>query len=181
MNLSLARSDTEDLQGDDCPICNRRHRLEQGSGIRRPARVLVAEDEPNVGTLIAYNLELDGHRVTCVEDGEAALRVLRETPPDLLVLDLLLPLRSGWQVFREIRSDPDARVRGVPVVVVSALACDRLARQLAGYGAEDVLGKPFSVEELRNRVRNVLLGSFGSPHTAIVHTSSRIHTIRTGM
>jgi DNA-binding response OmpR family regulator len=140
----------------------RRHRLEIATGPRPPARILVTEDEPAVADLIAYNLELDGHLVDCATDGEAALRAIREQPPDLIVLDLLLPLRSGWQVLRDIRSDPEPRIARLPVLVVSALACDRLARQLAdGYQAE-VIGKPFSVDELRSTVRRALIGA-GDP------------------
>lgn len=156
MNLSLATEPTFDRQGDDCPICGRRHRLEIDGGIRRTSRILVAEDEPSVSRLIAYNLELDGHHVECVEDGDAALERLVADPPDVLVLDLLLPLRSGWQVLRALRARREPTIRDVPVLVVSALACDRLARQLAPYGAAELLGKPFSVDELRQRVRQTL-------------------------
>lgn len=159
MILNSARWRPYDRLGDDCPICGRRHRGEIDGAARLPARILIAEDEPNVCALIAYNLELDGYSVDCVEDGETALRALREDPPDLLVLDLLLPLRSGWQVLRAIRADADARVRELPVLVVSALACDRLSRQLAGHGAEDVLGKPFSIAELKQRVGEAVSGS----------------------
>lgn len=158
MTSSAAQSTPYDPEGDDCPICRRRHRLELAAGPRRPARILVTEDEPAVADLIAYNLELDGYRVACVADGEAAVQAIREEPPDLLVLDLLLPLRSGWQVLRDVRSDADTRIGRLPVLVVSALACDRLAGQLAGYGVE-VLGKPFSVDELRGTVQNLLIGA----------------------
>ncbi len=159
MDLSFAREESYDRIGEGCPICNRAHRPEVESTAGRPTRILVAEDEPAVAQLIQYNLALDGRSVEVVEDGESALRTLRQAPPSLLVLDLLLPLRSGWQVLREIRSDPDPIVRSVPVLVVSALACDRLARQLADFGAADLVGKPFSVEGLRTRVREILAES----------------------
>jgi len=83
-----------------------------------------------VASLIAYNLEQDGYRVSLAADGDEALRALIASPPELLVLDLLLPLRSGWQVLRELRSHRERRLSELPVLVVSALACDRLERQL---------------------------------------------------
>ena len=140
--------------GDDlCPICRESHRPDLDA---RPLRVLVVEDEPSVANLIAYNLEQDGYSISLAADGVAALQALRDDPPDLLVLDLLLPLQSGWQVLREIRSRPDPRLATLPVLVVSALACDRLDRQLRASGAQRVLGKPFSVQELREVVRSLL-------------------------
>ena len=80
---------------DACPICLRSHR----SGERSvPSRILVAEDDPSIAHLIGYNLAQDGHLLTVVSDGSSALRALRASPPDLLILDLLLPLQSGWLV-----------------------------------------------------------------------------------
>jgi DNA-binding response OmpR family regulator len=144
-----------DLQAEECPICNRRHRSEL-RGTARPAEILVVEDETSVAKLIAYNLEQDGYRVSTAADGVQALRALREAPPDLLILDLLLPRRSGWQVLRELRANRDTRLASLPVIVVSALACDRLERQLSVLGAEHVLGKPFSVQELLAVCRELL-------------------------
>ena len=140
--------------GDDrCPICSLSHRAVTPSG---PERILVAEDEPCVASLIAYNLEQDGYRVSLAADGEEALRSLVASPPELLVLDLLLPLRSGWQVLRELRAHREARLADLPVLVVSALACDRLERQLSAMGAQAVIGKPFSVQGLRETVRRLI-------------------------
>jgi DNA-binding response OmpR family regulator len=140
---------------DRCPICNRDHRA---GGLGIPPHILVVEDDPSIARLIAYNLGRDGHRLTLVGDGAVALRALRELPVDLVILDLLLPLRSGWQVLRELRRDP--RLATLPVLVVSALGCDRLKRELEGSGAQHVLGKPFSVAELRETVRSLLDASF---------------------
>jgi CheY-like chemotaxis protein len=142
------------LYGDDrCPICAASHRTDAPVGSER---ILVAEDEPSVASLITYNLEQDGYRVTVAGDGEEALRALVSSPPELLVLDLLLPLRSGWQVLREMRTRRG--LADLPVLVVSALACERLGRQLAALGAQAVIGKPFSVQELRDTVRRLIAG-----------------------
>jgi DNA-binding response OmpR family regulator len=152
---SRARRELGEPEADECPICSHKHR-EELRGWIPPKEILVAEDEPSVARLIAYNLEQDGYRVTIAGDGVTALRVLRERPPDLLVLDLLLPLQSGWQVLRALRSQGQPRGSHLPVLIVSALGCERLERQLSVIGAQRVLGKPFSVEELRAIVRELL-------------------------
>jgi DNA-binding response OmpR family regulator len=118
-------------------------------------RVLVVEDDVAIANLIAYHLERSGHHVTVVSDGAEALRRLRQSPPDLVVLDLLLPLRSGWQVLREMRSGR-GRLASVPVLLVTALACERLTRDLKDLGAQGVLGKPFAVAELCRAARRLI-------------------------
>src|SRR5258705_12794125 len=136
MNLRTVACEVEDgvAPGDErCPICSESHRAVAPTG---PERILIAEDEPSVASLIAYNLEQDGYRVTIAGDGDEALRSLAASPPELLVLDLLLPLRSGWQVLREVRTRGDLGLADLPVLVVSALACDRLERQLSAMGAQ---------------------------------------------
>lgn len=145
----------DETGAEPCPICSHRHRDEIRGSIR-PPEILVAEDESSVARLIAYHLEADGCRVSVAEDGLAALDALRRTPPDLLILDLLLPLQSGWQVLRTLRSHPQPELSGLPVLVVSALACERLEKQLSSIGPLRVLGKPFALEDLRESVRSLL-------------------------
>ena len=146
-----------DMQPEDdagqCPICNDNHRYEPQPGAER---IIVAEDDPCIANLIAYNLEQEGYRVSIAADGVEALRQLREAPPDLLVLDLLLPLQSGWQVMRAIRSHEGTRLAALPVLIVSALAGERLERDLARIGAQRLLGKPFSVKQLCATVRELI-------------------------
>ena len=136
----------------DCPLCNRSHSDRARPGV---TRVLVVEDDAAIANLIAYNLERSGHHVTVVSDGAEALRRLRQSAPDLVVLDLLLPLRSGWQVLREMRSGTGS-LAAVPVLLVTALACERLARDLAHLGAQGLLGKPFAVTELCRAARELI-------------------------
>ncbi len=118
-------------------------------------RVLVVEDDVAIARLIAFNLERAGYRVTVASDGDEALRRLRQSPPDLVVLDLLLPLRSGWQVLREMRAGR-GRLATVPVLLVTALACERLADDLPHLGAQGLLGKPFGVTELCRAARELI-------------------------
>jgi two-component system phosphate regulon response regulator PhoB len=140
-------------EAERCPICDGRHREEPRA--HAPARILIAEDDPAIANLIAYNLEQDGYDVSIAEDGVEALRRLREEPPQLLILDLLLPLQSGWQVLREMRLREGTRLATLPVLIISALACDRLGHDLARIGAQRLLGKPFSVAALRATVREL--------------------------
>jgi DNA-binding response OmpR family regulator len=128
-----------------CPLCDHNHHDPETRP--RETRVLVVEDDAAIAALIAHNLERSGYRVTIAADGIEALRRLRQSAPDLVVLDLLLPLRSGWQVLREMRTR-GARLASVPVLLVTALACERLAGDLPRLGAQRLLGKPFAVAEL---------------------------------
>ncbi len=139
-----------------CPICSDDHRHEPRD---EAVRVLVAEDDPCIANLIAYNLEQAGYEVEIAADGGEALRRLREAPPALLVLDLLLPLQSGWQVLRQIRAHEGTRLARLPVLIVTALACERLERDLERIGAQRLLGKPFSVQVLCATVRELIARS----------------------
>ncbi len=111
-------------------------------------KVLVVEDEPSIAHLIAYNLEQAGYCVEIAEDGEQACMRVESFGPDLVTLDLLLPLKSGWQVLEHIRRYPDARVRQIPIIVVSALASQRQQKELQHSGVHHCLSKPFSISEL---------------------------------
>ncbi len=111
-------------------------------------KVLVVEDEPSIAHLIAYNLEQAGHCVEVAEDGEQACAQVESFGPNLVTLDLLLPLKSGWQVLEYIRRHPDARVRQVPIIVVSALASQRQQEELQHSSVHHCLSKPFSISEL---------------------------------
>jgi DNA-binding response OmpR family regulator len=108
-------------------------------------RVLVVEDEQPLRELIALTL---GQEFDCdeVADGEAALEQLRARPPQLVVLDSMLPGRSGIEVLREMRDDP--KLRDVPVLMLSAWQSSEDVDSAIDAGANSFLGKPFRVEEL---------------------------------
>ena len=155
-----------------CPICSARHR---GRPIDRAARVLVAEDDVAIAKLIAYNLELAGADVSIAADGVETLRMLRDAPPDLVILDLLLPLTSGWQVLREMRRRPGTTLASIPVLIVSALACERLRDEIQHLGAQRLLGKPFAVRDLCRNVAELLEEArpeFMIPSSATHHPDS---------
>jgi two-component system phosphate regulon response regulator PhoB len=116
--------------------------------------VLVVEDEPALVTLLRYNLEREGFRVSSASDGEEALSLLAESTPDLVILDWMLPHVSGLEVCRQIRRK--AETSELPVIMLTARGeeTDRV-RGLEG-GADDYITKPFSPSELVARIRAVL-------------------------
>ncbi len=118
------------------------------------ARVLIVEDEPAVRRLLAYNLEAAGFEVAAARDGEEALLQIEELPPDLLILDWMLPGLSGIELCRRLRRR--AATARLPVIMLTARVEE--ADRLRGLetGADDYVTKPFSPAELVARVRAVL-------------------------
>jgi DNA-binding response OmpR family regulator len=120
----------------------------------RLGRVLVVEDEPDVAELIRYNLTRERYEVLLVANGADALKLARESRPDLILLDLMIPQLNGWEVCRRLKQD--GATRAVPVIVVTARV-DEGDKVLAfEMGADDYVTKPFSVRELVARVRAVV-------------------------
>ncbi|MCF8031805.1 MAG: sigma-54 dependent transcriptional regulator [Desulfarculaceae bacterium] len=130
------------------------------SGIALPrvkphARVLVVEDEPDSAALFSTLMESEGHAAVQAMSGEAALEHLREDGDfDLVLLDLVLPGLSGWEVLEYIKQD--GKLRYVPVVVLSALGDKSTILKALEMGAEDFLTKPVDVERMISRVRVML-------------------------
>lgn len=117
-------------------------------------RILVVDDEPKIVAIVAAYLERDGYQVLRANDGSAALEIARAAGPELIVLDLMLPRVSGWDVCRELRRD--SRTVGVPIIMLTAR--DEVADRIVGLelGADDYLIKPFDPKELVARVHAVL-------------------------
>jgi DNA-binding response OmpR family regulator len=126
----------------------------EGLGRRASARVLVAEDERDVAELIRYTLAREGFEVILATNGADALRLARESRPDLVLLDLMLPQVNGWELCRRLKQDP--ATRPVPVIMVTARTEE--GDKVLGFelGADDYVTKPFSTRELVARVRAVV-------------------------
>jgi len=133
---------------------------ERGRVEGRP-RILVVDDDPTVSEVVGRYLDQAGYRVRILADGELALSEALADPPDLVVLDLMLPGLGGLDVFRELRA-----AQPVPVIMLTALSdeTDRLAG--LELGADDYVTKPFSPRELVLRVQSVLRRSSASLPTA---------------
>jgi len=118
------------------------------------ANILVVEDEPSIQELIAINLTRAGHHVLRAADAVGALALIRETLPDLILLDWMLPGMPGIELARRLRAD--ARTRDIPIIMLTARAEER--DKIAGLeiGADDYITKPFSPRELTARIKAVL-------------------------
>jgi two-component system, OmpR family, phosphate regulon response regulator PhoB len=121
---------------------------------KAPLRVLVVEDERDIAALIAYHLTKEGYRVRTAEGGNEALEAVAAERPDLIVLDLMLPGFSGYEVLAELRRRPE--LAEVPVVVLTARREESDRIKGLELGADDYLTKPFSPRELVLRVAAVL-------------------------
>src|SRR5271157_1815410 len=113
-----------------------------------PETVLVVEDEPALQETLVYNLEKEGYRVDAAGDGRAALETARRLNPDLVILDIMLPLLDGFEVCKILR-----RESSVPILMLTARD-DEIDRVVGlEVGADDYLTKPFSMRELLARVK----------------------------
>ena len=117
-------------------------------------RVLVVEDEADLQELLRYNLERDGYRVSVVDTGEQAVKAVKDDPPALVLLDLMLPRMDGLDVCRRLKSG-DATAR-VPIIMVTARGEDADVVSGLELGADDYITKPFSPRVLMARVRAVM-------------------------
>lgn len=117
-------------------------------------RVLVVEDEPNIVDSLSFLMKQAGFAVQVARDGDAALRVLESQLPDLILLDVMLPRRDGYDVCRAIRANP--AWRGVKVIMLTAKGRELDRRKGLELGADDYITKPFSTREIVERVRDLL-------------------------
>ena len=118
------------------------------------SRVLIVEDEPDIARSLEYNFKQAGFEVAVTSRGRDAIRMATARPPDLVLLDLMLPDLQGTEVCRTLKTDP--KTRGVPVIMVTARGEE--VDRVVGFeiGADDYVTKPFSPDELLARVRVAL-------------------------
>jgi len=117
-----------------------------------PKRILVIEDEPQMLLGLRDNLELEGYEVVTAADGDEGLAKAVAASPDLVLLDVTLPRKNGFEVCRELR----ARANATPIVILTARAQETEKVLGLELGADDYITKPFSITELLARVRAVL-------------------------
>ena len=130
---------------------------EPGGSNRRTTRILLVEDEPSIAGFVRRGLHFEGYDVDVVPDGPGALRRLRESPPDLLVLDVMVPGVDGFEIARRPRAAETAeRLPSIPILMLTAR--DAVADRVSGLraGADDYLVKPFDFDELLARVEALL-------------------------
>ena len=112
--------------------------------------ILVVEDEPSQREVMVYNLQAQGYRVTCADNGENAMLVIAEDAPDVMVLDWMMPHLSGIEVCRRMKSN--AATRAIPIIMLSAKSEEVDRVRGLETGADDYVVKPYSVSELMARV-----------------------------
>ncbi len=137
-------------------------------------KILVIEDERPLVEVLSYNLEREGFEVLVAHDGQDGLRQAQVRLPDLVVLDLMLPIKGGLEVCRELRLG--ARTREIPIVMVTAKAEE--TDQLVGFatGADDYVTKPYSIKVLVQRIKKELRRRQlqDEPSSATVHESQGV-------
>jgi DNA-binding response OmpR family regulator len=126
------------------------------------AKILVAEDEKQIADMIAFKLTNSGHQVIRAQDGEQAMKLAQHDIPDLIMLDVMMPGLSGFEVLRRLKAD--STLRSVPVIMVTAKGHERDVLSGLHGGAVDYVVKPFSLKELAARVE-LALGKEQPPTT----------------
>ena len=124
-------------------------------------RILVVEDEPGIALGLEDDLKMEGYEVEVVSDGAVASRRARESEFDLILLDLMLPGKDGFEVCRDLRR----RGSRTPILVLSAKALEAEKVMAFELGADDYVTKPFGTRELRARVKALLRRAAGEPET----------------
>ena len=114
-------------------------------------KIMVVDDDPNIRELVRLYLEKEGFEVTCAERGDEAVKMFRATPPNMMLLDVMLPGMDGWQVCREVR-----KISNIPIIMLTAK--DETFDKVLGLelGADDYIVKPFDMKELVARIKAVI-------------------------
>ncbi|HET9976546.1 MAG TPA: response regulator [Burkholderiaceae bacterium] len=116
--------------------------------------VLIADDEPNIVISLEFLMQREGHRVSIARDGDAALALIRAERPDLVLLDVMMPGKTGFEVCQAVRADES--LAGVKILMLSAKGRDNDLAKGQALGADAYMTKPFSTRELAERVRALL-------------------------
>ena len=117
-------------------------------------KVLIADDEPNILISLEFLMQREGHQVLLARDGDEALALVRSERPALLLLDVMMPGRSGFEVCQAVRADES--LASVKILMLTAKGRDTDQAQGLGVGADAYMTKPFSTRELAARVRELL-------------------------
>ena len=119
--------------------------------------VLIADDEANIVISLEFLMKREGHRVSVARDGDAALEAIRRERPDLVLLDVMMPGKSGFEVCQAVRADES--LAAVKILMLSAKGRDTDLAKGSALGADAYMTKPFSTRELADKVRKLLGGA----------------------
>ncbi len=116
--------------------------------------ILIVDDEANIVLSLEFLMKQAGFQVRTAEDGEQALEAMEDHPPDLVLLDVMMPRKNGYEVCEEIRRRPEWA--GLPVVMLTAKGRDVEREKGLALGADDYITKPFSTQEVVDKVKEIL-------------------------
>ena len=117
-------------------------------------KIVLAEDEPQIARLIEFKLKKEGYDVTWRENGEEALQAIKAEKPNLILLDVMMPVMDGYEVLRRLKEDEN--LKSIPVIMLTARAQEKDVVKGIDMGAEDYITKPFHPAELLARVKRIL-------------------------
>ena len=123
-------------------------------------KILVAEDEPMLLKTIELKLKKEGYEVIATADGRDAIAKIRETDPDMVLTDIMMPYASGLEIVSIVKQG----VKKVPVIILSAMEQEKVVMEAFELGADDYITKPFSLNELAIRVKR-LMGQYNRNQT----------------
>lgn len=123
-------------------------------------KILVAEDDKTLQSLVKFKLKSAGFEVTTADDGAEALEYLGRERPDLLIVDLMMPVMSGKELIVEMKKN--SVTRDIPLIILTAKSLEKEVIEGFSLGADDYIKKPFSPSELVARVKNLLSRSSSS-------------------
>jgi DNA-binding response OmpR family regulator len=117
-------------------------------------RILIADDEPNIVAALEFLLQRNGYEVLVAHNGDEALKLIQQHKPDLVLLDVMMPLRSGYDVCQSVREQEDGR--HIKIVMLSAKGRDVEVNKGLSLGADLYITKPFSTRELVAKINDLL-------------------------
>ena len=118
------------------------------------SRVLIADDEPNIAMALEFLLQRNGYEVSIARNGEEALKLIAQKVPDLVLLDVMMPLVSGYDVCRAVRNRPDWR--HIKIVILTAKSQEADTKRGLALGADLYVTKPFSNRDLVEKINGLL-------------------------
>ncbi|MES9828930.1 MAG: response regulator [Candidatus Thiodiazotropha sp.] len=116
--------------------------------------ILIVDDEPNIVLSVEYLMRREGYQVMAASDGQVAMEMIADTRPDLLILDVMMPRKNGFEVCREIRADP--ALSELPILMLSAKGREAEIKKGISLGADAYITKPFSTHDLVDKVNQLL-------------------------
>jgi two-component system alkaline phosphatase synthesis response regulator PhoP len=117
-------------------------------------KIIYAEDQESLARLVVFKLAKEGFDVRILNSGENVVEKVIEQKPELILLDLMLPIKDGMTVLEELKDNDE--VKNIPVIMISVHGGDEKVRQAFNFGAVDYIQKPLSIDELTTRIRKAL-------------------------